>query len=572
MKTIPKSLPNNKTIRCLIIQTSTLENVMINIFALKTIKRFFPQLEIYFLTLKDYIPAAQQAPWIEEIIEFPKNHFLDLKKDSLRNLAEWIRPIVSGRWDFLVNWSFTKSSSYLTAIIPSRVKLGYTRRRDLSFSATDAWSRYFHGIIQNDIPQNIHLIDILTTQLLTALQIHVGEPKRDDADYYQKELNGIKKEKRIAIQLSSKDLLYPVQLDNWIYLIQKILKQDQDCSILLIGDFDQEIIKKNKIFHFDDHPRIEIFCETKIPLSLYISKFSNCQWLFTSQSATAHLASLLNLKVIAILEKNEALETGPYGNGHYIIQNKTQKEITFNILYSVWAHDAYKNTYFFSSENQEENLDDIRIFKSKIRKNEEGGGVTYHLITKEKKLLFNEWVSLVTGYIARCWYCGWAPKIDQIMHCDNAIQSSFIQRIVEIAVEIPKFEELCTQAKIVTGAIHEITSQIKSEKIMPIQIKNQIHALGQSLNKIENEMKNMKNKNFIFSIFTEMTSVLMHHLKGTSLAELSQETQSVYKQIHEGVLILSQWVDHTLRLKESMEQKNFESTTQTKKVIPLSLF
>ena len=35
------------------------------------------------------------------------------------------------------------------------------------------------AVVQGDASQNIHLTDIFTTQFLTALQIHLGDPQGD---------------------------------------------------------------------------------------------------------------------------------------------------------------------------------------------------------------------------------------------------------------------------------------------------------------------------------------------------------------------------------------------------------
>ena len=84
---------------------------------------------------------------------------------------------MSETWDFVVNWSYSEASSYLTALLPARVKLGFSRRKDKTFLSSDGWSHYIQGVVQGGVPQDIHLTDILTTQLLTALQLHLGEPK-----------------------------------------------------------------------------------------------------------------------------------------------------------------------------------------------------------------------------------------------------------------------------------------------------------------------------------------------------------------------------------------------------------
>ena len=170
-------------VRCLVIQLARLGDTLQSLMALKAAKQLYPQLEIHFLARERFASAARRVPWIEEVITLPTDDLLGpvvrgeaAERQALLGLAQWLSPLIEEPWDLLMNWSYSDASSYLTAMIPATVKLGYTRAKDQAFSCSDGWSHYMQAIVQGRVDQNIHLTDILTTQLLTALQIHVGDP------------------------------------------------------------------------------------------------------------------------------------------------------------------------------------------------------------------------------------------------------------------------------------------------------------------------------------------------------------------------------------------------------------
>ena len=185
--TLPsQSQPSDKPIRCLVIQLTRLGDTLQSLMALRAAKQLYPNLEIHFVARERFAAAAKRVPWIKKVVTLPTEQILapvltgeKTELQALSDVARWVGPLVKEPWDMVVNWSYSEASSFLTGLLPARVKLGYSRRRDTTFAAADGWSHYIQAIVQNGLSQNIHLTDIFTTQLLTALQIHFGEPMND---------------------------------------------------------------------------------------------------------------------------------------------------------------------------------------------------------------------------------------------------------------------------------------------------------------------------------------------------------------------------------------------------------
>src|SRR4051812_1762944 len=134
-----------KPIRCLVIQLARLGDTLQSLMALRAAKQLYPQLEIHFLAREKFAAAAKRTPWIENVITLPTDQLLGPvmrgereEKQALGDLARWAAPLIERPWDMVVNWSYSDPSSFLTALIPSRVKLGYTRsRKDMSLASAD---------------------------------------------------------------------------------------------------------------------------------------------------------------------------------------------------------------------------------------------------------------------------------------------------------------------------------------------------------------------------------------------------------------------------------------------------
>ena len=64
MTPISHSQESAPFLQCLVIQLSQLEDTLQSLIALKSAKKFYPQLQIHFLVREEYAFAVKKAPWI----------------------------------------------------------------------------------------------------------------------------------------------------------------------------------------------------------------------------------------------------------------------------------------------------------------------------------------------------------------------------------------------------------------------------------------------------------------------------------------------------------------------------
>src|SRR5262249_50268681 len=156
---------------------------------------------------------------------------------------------------------------------------------------------------------------------------------------------------------------------------------------------------------------------------VWASVISSSQWLISGDTAAIHLASVLGTRVLNLsVGPGRCSETGPYGNGHYVLaprrpcssfQGENSAHPCKNggnadAAYGTWSYASHEWSHrrhlpledHFEKLGILNKLETVRILRSKIRATDNGGGVTYESQLQRPTEL-NDWVSMVMGHIAR---------------------------------------------------------------------------------------------------------------------------------------------------------------------------
>lgn len=585
------TLPNeNKPIqgpmRILVIQLARLGDTLQSLMALRAAKELYPQLEIHFLVRDRFSDAAKRVPWIQEVIGLPTEKVISTvlsgknkENQALQDLAQWMIPLVEKPWDMIVNWSFSESSSYLTSILPGRVKLGYTRRKDSSFVAADGWSYYFQGIVQEKIRQDIHITDILTTQLLTALQIHVGDPAPNGeaevtSKYFfslaikQPDLHKLPKNttrRWLGVQLSSQQSPNAWKAHQWAKLVQTLVENHPEYGVFLLGapeDKNTALEVENLLPQSVRESEAFVSLVGQTDFDLWASIISTCQWLIASSHAAIHLGAVLGTRVLYLsFEGNPFYEAGPYGNGHYILSVEPQEAtatqealLTSEAVYSTWIYgnNEWRHGRKISIEEHFQIMGgnplapQMQVYRSQIRQTQDGGGVRYESLLS-RPVSLEAWTAQVIGYMARSWYCGWVPEMGREMTRET-IAPAFIKKLRDLQESIDVLSKIYEKAHRTASLIHQKSSSLKSEKLMGIQDQQELKSLAASLLQLDELTEKLTRVNPTFSCFLKMSKVLMHSAGGDHISEISKESAKSYKQLNQGVALFKDWIQFTLKL------------------------
>jgi ADP-heptose:LPS heptosyltransferase len=579
--------------------------------ALRAAKQLYPNLEIHFLARRRFADAAKTTPWIDKVHILPNDEWIPPILNAIREkgvsveqvdfksiigpVASWLAPLIDVPWHLVFNWTYSDASAWLTGLVPAIAKFGFTRRKDLSASAPDGWSHYIQAVVQQQSPQNIHLTDILTTQLLTALQLHVGDPEKEATtretqagqffELAKENLEGIRSEGRtwrdpsrkwIVFQLGAGHTSKSWDAANWAELAGRILARHGECNLILMGngpsdrDAAERILNHLQDQGLEDRSVLSLVDQTDFPL--WASIIARSQWVFAGDTSVVHLASILGTRVINLsIGAVKYQETGPYGNGHFVIQpditcaacwgeagtgeHVCRQAITPEVVFATWSYGssewAHRREIPFENHLEQFGIDKnqihVRVFRSRIRLSDEGGGVTYDPIQREKKLTFSEWSSAVTGHMARAWYCGWTPQVatETLAH---SLNPELVRDLRKVSESVDVLLKVSEEGRRTSQQIQREAARGKSKKVMRLEEKTRLQELALKLSEIDKLLERLIRAQPSLSPFLATQRVMMHNLVGNDISELGRQSALVWDQLVAGARIWREWIDATVTL------------------------
>lgn len=567
-----------ESIRIAVIQLARLGDTIQSLMALRAAQQLYPELEITFIAHESFSGAAERCPWISRVISLPTEDFLRpivAGKRSARSMvpeiAGWIEPILNQTFDVVLNWTYSEASSYLAGILPARVRLGYTRRRDGSLSVIDGWSHYIHSVVQTETLQSIHLTDILTTQLLTALQIHFDEPLEEGTNQSvtSKSFFEIQKTSSIcdgwnlpgtrwiAIQLGASSLDKAWDPTEWAKLASQILRRHDDVRVILLGGEKEKDLESRFFSAIRSQDLNRIFSKVgKTSFDLWAQILADSQWVLSTDTAALHLASVLGTRVLNVsIGGVRFRETGPYGNGHYVVKSTTrEKALTADAVYSVWSYAANEWQHrretpiaeHFKNLGNSALISTVEIYRSKIRASESGGGIHYESLT-DGKLSMENWFSQVLGHLAREWYCGWVPPVGQELE-RTEVSMELVQNLRKLSEGIEVLDKIYGETISSAEELLRKTKSLKSENLMKISDREKIHQLGIKLEELDGLSERVGGAQEPLLPIHRLGKILMHNITGKRIADVAEETVGVYRFLRVGISGLRNWTDHTLGL------------------------
>lgn len=594
----------NSPIRVLVIQLGHLGDTLQSLMALRAAKQLYPQLEITLVARQSFASAAKKVPWIKTVVELPVRTLVETSinpaggdAEAMRQIARWVIPLVQERWDIVFNWTYSEASSYLAALVPARVRFGYSRTPDMQLRCIDGWSQYIQGVVQSGAPQNIHLTDILTTQILTALQIHVGEPASEQSPDVPKSFFSLQfapqtyrgqnldhSSQWIAIQLGSDSQANTISPKTWAQFAKELLQENRSYKIVLLGDEDQISAYRQFVVEF---AQPEVF-ESRVlsmvgqtSFDLWASVIGQCTWLCSGDSAAIHLASILGTRVLHVATAGSRWwETGPYGNGHYVV-TPADDTIEARSIYQIWSYANLPkiatqtmnlDRYLKSIESVEDKTVEtsvrssasfpLHVFRSRIRSTDEGGGVQYESITEHRQSE-KEWLSLAVGHIARSWYCGWTPKLGREIS-RVTLSPALLQSLRKLDESASVLVRIIRESRQASTALAFKSGRLKSDRVMSVQKRDDLQELAKKLVELENLADRLIEAEPLLACFTNLSKVLMHNLDGDHLGVIAKQSAAAYRQLEEGLSILSEWVQYTLRLAKPVPLTNVKPIREEK--------
>lgn len=320
--------------KILILQLARLGDIYMTWPAVRALRRMNPKAEIHLMTRTRFQVATRGLEVINQSLVFATEDFLEpiLQKDpdldeSQVRLGNFINRLKKEKYDWVINFSFSPLSSYLTHAIagPNATVTGYTRHNDGFLNIPDDMSAYFYAQVGVDRHNRIHLADIF------AAMINVELIAEDWGAPQMAPIGLTLPEKFITIHVGASEARKALPAFKWARVIRFILEKNVDRKIVLIGSPDEKSIAEAITASVPQGSVIDLVGKTLVTDLFEIVKKSTL--LVGCDSAPMHIASLTNTPCLNIsFTSLNFWETGPRSEKVWILRAAKVEEVVSEYL------------------------------------------------------------------------------------------------------------------------------------------------------------------------------------------------------------------------------------------------
>lgn len=238
-----------------------------------------------------------------------------LKEDYHSNLRNFVNKVSEESIDVLINFSYSKSSSFLCSLIQARSKLGPFYNTKSKIVINDSWSQYIYSNVLGGPYNPFSLVDLYKRV--------VGVKNKYRPSININEL----KEKKIIIHPFASDEKKKWKSQKWTEIIYKTLKDLEAYEVVLVGSKEDEIaareITESALLNKYKN-RLRSLVGTSDLEGVY-QELKNCHLFIGHDSVVGHLASFADCKSLTVsLGPVRPHETTPYGNKSFCITSNTK--------------------------------------------------------------------------------------------------------------------------------------------------------------------------------------------------------------------------------------------------------
>lgn len=315
--------------KILIIQLARLGDIYMTWPAIRGLRRAYPNAEIHFLTRPRFDGAVAGLHEINHHWSLPVSHILSpLVQDqaqistSMQRLDETVSALQAEKFDWIINFTFSPVSSYLTHLLSrdeARVT-GYSRHQDGTLCLPDEVSTYFYAQVGTEKANRVHIADIFASML--EIQYIESDWAAPQVESFHTPLP----ERYLVLHVGASERHKSLGAKSWIVALNEVAKKHKTLSIVLVGAADEaelasEIQKNVKEVHF-----VNLVGKTKIDDLFPILQDS--ELLIGCDSAPIHVASLTDTPTLNIsLGQVNYWETGPKATLSFIYRAESEDKV-----------------------------------------------------------------------------------------------------------------------------------------------------------------------------------------------------------------------------------------------------
>lgn len=345
-----KFLKDNVTKNILFIKFWGIGSIILTSPAVSRVKAAYPDSKIFFLTLKNNSEICIELGSADEVIT------IDISRPSafILDLFRKTRQLKKTRFDFVFDFEFY---TYFSAVIISFLKC----RRSFGFDnlKNNRKILFTDSILFND---NIHTKDNFLNlvkadeKISSAASVYSGLPQLKAISGNK---NGLMK---ITVNVNASKLAFERRLpeNNFIEIIDHITEK-LECDIILTGSADEASYVRKIHSKLNNKNRVSDM-SGKTSVNDLIRLISSSCCLITNDSGPLHIASALNIPVIAFFGPETPVRYGPLSSRKVVFYNNLKCSPCMSISNSKTVNCIYDSPKCMEQFNMKEVKSKTELF------------------------------------------------------------------------------------------------------------------------------------------------------------------------------------------------------------------
>jgi heptosyltransferase-2 len=297
--------------KILVIRLSSLGDIVLTTPVIRSLKRKFPQSQIFFLTKSQYQDLLKNDPDIFSSIKFePKeNH------KGIRGFLKLVKMLRAFEFDLVIDLHANLRSFFIRHLLKTRIKIKYDKN----------WLARFLLVHFKFLKiKSKHTVD---RYLETLKKIGMNSSEKGPKIFLDREGENFSKDFWAEKKIEKDDIVVGIhpgakwETKRWaeekFAEVCQILNQKQKLKIILFGDQkDQEVIERISS-HLENQ---KLFEAVNLPLNKFMRLIKRCDCFVTNDSGPMHIASALGVPVVAIFgPTHPQLGFSPIGSENIVL-------------------------------------------------------------------------------------------------------------------------------------------------------------------------------------------------------------------------------------------------------------
>lgn len=299
------------------------------------LKKKYPDCRIVYFVEYGFEAGLEKNPDCDEIFRFKRKQIRDaLWRDDgiegINKLKDMIEELNEMSFDIIINLSQLPYISFLMSLVKSKKMVGKHFLPEGNHAIDDYWSQYLYAIPFARRYNSLHASDVY--RRIAGVTDHNGyrievdeNEKADSAEYLRSKGVDITNKSTIIFQPGAAIPSKRWGKENFICLGK--LLSEKGWQIIISGAPSERELSV-EIGNGIGNQCFITAGETSFRQAIVTLAFSNC--CVTGDTALMHAASALGVRVFALFGPTNPVETGPYGEGHFVFSSQCSDRPCFS--------------------------------------------------------------------------------------------------------------------------------------------------------------------------------------------------------------------------------------------------